>query len=76
MDNRYLVVGFLFLILGLFYFLYAKDNNSLIRSYFTIIPILAIFNGIVLIFIGVLDSDKHKIKMVRNKKPNNLNYPI
>jgi len=67
MDGRYLIIGFLILILGLY--LYA--NSLLIYSYignslFGIIIIFAILIGIIFIIVGLIEPTP---KVKKTKKP-------
>ena len=75
MDNRYLIVGFLSLILGLFFFTMTRLTFFIFDNVaFNIIILFANLFGIVFITVGVLEPSPNEVKKkVANKSENPIN---
>ena len=76
MDNRYLVLGIVSLVLGMFFFIYSYNSFLIFNgiNFIFIISIFAIIFGLIFVVCGVTEPDKDKKNLI--EKSDKMNNPI
>ncbi len=76
MHKRYLVLGIVSLVLGMFFFIYSYNTFLIFNgiNFIFIISIFAIIFGLVFVVCGVTESDKDKKNLI--EKSDKMNCPI